>query len=167
MSTPSIFDFIVDQEGHKIKVRRSFEAHIDMVWSAFTDTEILDKWWAPKPYKVITKSQEFEVGGRWLYCMKGPEGDEQWCLFDYEFILPFEGFKGQDAFCNEDGDKNETKPIAYWDYRFTDSGESTTVDININFDDLTSLESIIEMGFREGFGMAMGNLDDYFMSQGR
>lgn len=107
---------------------------------------------------------DFKVGGRWLYHMLGPEGDFHWCLFDYEEIKPLHGYRGQDAFCDEVGNKNQTKPIAYWDYKFISQGEETLVDIVIRFDSLSDLEAIIEMGFKEGFTMGLGNLDEYLAS---
>jgi PhnB protein len=36
------------------------------------------------------------------------------------------------------------------------------VDITIAYQSLNDLEKIIELGFKEGFTMAMGNLDQYF-----
>ena len=30
------------------------------------EADILDQWWAPKPYQCITKSLDFKVGGYWL-----------------------------------------------------------------------------------------------------
>ena len=38
----------------------------------------------------------------------------------------------------------------------------TTVNILIEYKELADLEKIIELGFKEGFTMAMGNLDQYF-----
>lgn len=165
MTAPSIFNFIVQKEDHKIRVERSFAAPLDLVWAAFTDAEILAMWWAPKPYQCVSHAQEFKEGGIWHYYMKGPEGDVHWCLFEYESITPQTGFKGQDAFCDENAVKNEIKPVAYWNYQFVDKGEETLVNIDISFDDLKSLESIIEMGFAEGFTMGLGNLDDYISAQ--
>ena len=71
---------------------------VETVWSAWTQPEILDKWWAPKTWVAKTKSMEFEVGGRWLYSMCGPEGEEHWSLAQYTAITPKSTFKHLDAF---------------------------------------------------------------------
>ena len=65
------------------------------VWAAWTDREILDLWWAPKPWRFETKSMEFSEGGRWHYAMVGPNGEKQYCLFDYKKIDAQEHFSGQ------------------------------------------------------------------------
>ncbi|MHB1279027.1 MAG: SRPBCC family protein, partial [Bacteroidia bacterium] len=87
MNAAVLFNFLVDKENKKIRVERSFNAPLDLVWAAWTEPEILDQWWAPKPWRAETKSMDFRVGGRWLYCMAGPEGERHWCLFDYKTII--------------------------------------------------------------------------------
>lgn len=64
-----LFDFTVDKATSTIFITREFAADLDLVWDAFTNAEILDKWMGPKPYRVQTKEMDFRVGGRWLYTM--------------------------------------------------------------------------------------------------
>ncbi|MDZ7624970.1 MAG: SRPBCC domain-containing protein [Ignavibacteriaceae bacterium] len=60
-------DFIVDKQNNKVKVTREFAAPLSKVWAAWTQSELLDQWWAPKPWKAKTKEMEFKEGGHWLY----------------------------------------------------------------------------------------------------
>ncbi|MFD2144274.1 SRPBCC domain-containing protein [Mucilaginibacter antarcticus] len=62
-----------DLANKKLNVTRTFNAPIDQVWKAWTDDTLLDKWWAPRPWKAETKSMNFTEGGTWLYSMVGPE----------------------------------------------------------------------------------------------
>ena len=110
MNATILFNFQVDKAARKIKVERSFNAPIDLVWAAWTDAEILDQWWAPKPWRAETKSQDFKEGGRWHYCMVGPNSERQWCLFDYKKIVPEKSYAGLDAFCDENGVINTAQP---------------------------------------------------------
>lgn len=166
MKKAILFDFVVDKESNKIFVKRSFDAPIDLVWAAWTDPEILDLWWAPKPWRAETKSLDFRVGGRWHYCMVGPEGERQWCLFDYKKITSLVSFSGDDAFCDEEAIADYTKPKVAWYNQFQASeGESTVVDIELRFQNLSDLETIIQMGFKEGFTMGLENLDQYINAQ--
>ena len=159
-------NFLVDKPNKKITVDRSFNAPIDFVWAAWTEPEILDQWWAPKPYRAETKSMNFTEGGRWFYCMAGPEGDRQWCLFDYETIHPGKDYTGTDAFCNENEVKDDTKPQMRWQNSFKGTPEDTTiVHIEIFFKEIEDIETIIKMGFKEGFTMGLENLDQYIKAQ--
>ena len=38
-----------DLANKKIFVVREFEGTPEQVWQAWTESELLDKWWAPKP----------------------------------------------------------------------------------------------------------------------
>ena len=58
MNSNLLFDFTVDKTTNTINVRREFDADTDLVWKAWTTSELLDQWWAPKPYRSLTKSMD-------------------------------------------------------------------------------------------------------------
>ena len=153
-------NFTVDKENKKIKVKREFASSITKVWSAWTESHLLDQWWAPKPWQTETKTMDFKEGGHWLYAMVGPDGAKHWCRADYKSINPLKSFSGLDAFCDENGNVNETFPRSLWLNEFIDSSNSTIVNIEITYNELSDLEKIIELGFKEGFTMALKNLDE-------
>ena len=155
-------NFVVDKQNNKVKVTREFAAPLSKVWAAWTQSELLDQWWAPKPWKAITKKMEFKEGGDWLYVMAGPEGEEHWCRADFKSVSPMKSFEGIDAFCDPQGKINADFPVVHWYLNFSEAKNKTTVSVEIAFDSLTDLEKYIEMGFKEGFTMALGNLDELF-----
>ncbi len=165
MNKAMLFDFTVDKENNRILVTRQFDALVDLVWAAWTEPDILAQWWAPKPYQAITKSMDFREGGRWHYYMLSPQGEKHWCLCDYETIRHEVYFAGLDAFCDENAVKNDTKPRTAWEVGFDDNGDHTIVNIVNQFEKLEDLETIIQMGFKEGFTAGMENLDDYIAAQ--
>ncbi|WP_430402695.1 SRPBCC family protein [Fluviicola sp.] len=153
-------DFSVDKENKTIEVKREFAAERSLVWDAYTKQEILDQWWAPKPWKAKTKSMDFKEGGVWLYAMVSPEGEEHWAIVDYTKIQVPELFAGLDAFTDKDGNIKKEMPRSKWEVSFEDKDEHTEVKIHISYDDLAQLEATIAMGFKEGLSMAMENLDE-------
>ena len=62
MKRALLFDFSVDKEKNTINVKREFAAELSMVWAAWTEPELLDLWWAPRPYYTKTKSMDFREG---------------------------------------------------------------------------------------------------------
>ena len=171
MNAALLFDFSVNKDENTIFVQREFAAGLDQVWDAWTKPEILDQWWAPKPYQTRTKSMDFREGGSWLYAMLSPENIAHWCRADYKNIEPQKQFSGLDAFCDEDGNVNKDFPRSLWNNVFSEEATTTTgtttttVNITIKYDSLASLEKIIGLGFKEGFTMALGNLDQYLEAQ--
>lgn len=160
MNPRLLFDFSVDKENNSVHVKREFAAELDLVWDAWTKPELIDQWWAPRPYQNKTKSMDFREGGRWIYCMISPENNVHWCLAEYKKIEVKKSFSGLDAFCDEEGNINTEFPRSLWKNRFSESGNNTVVDVTITYETLEDLEKIIEMGFKEGFTMALGNLDE-------
>ena len=158
------FDFSVDKENKTITIHREFAAELPLVWDAYTKSEIMDLWWAPKPWKTKTKSQDFREGGHWHYAMVGPEGETHWCWADYLKIQNQMYFSGLDGFADEKGNINKELPQSAWGVDFSNLGEKTLVNYNITFPDLAQLETTLKMGFKEGMTMAMENLDGYFSS---
>lgn len=162
MSTNLLMDFSVDKENKRINVKREFAASLPKVWAAWTQSEILDQWWAPKPWKARTKTMDFKEGGYWLYAMVGPEGEEHWARLDYKSIAPLESYSAIDAFCDEEGNLNPDFARSTWTNQFTEGSDVTTVSIEIQYDDLKDIEQIMEMGFKEGFTAGLENLDELF-----
>ncbi|MCX2679288.1 SRPBCC domain-containing protein [Galbibacter sp. EGI 63066] len=154
------FEFTVNKETKTVEVKREFGAGLSLVWKVWTDQELLDQWWAPKPWVSKTKSMEFKVGGRRLYAMCGPEGEEHWALADYTVISPKTNFKFLDAFCDKDGNLNDEFPRSNWNVDFKEGEGTTMVNILIKHKELSDLEKIIAMGFKEGFTTAMDGLDE-------
>jgi uncharacterized protein YndB with AHSA1/START domain len=149
-----------DVTGKKIIVVRDFDAPVERVWRAWTDESILDQWWAPKPWKAETKSMDFREGGYWLYAMVGPEGERIWGRVDYQTIDEHKRFIAKDSFCDENGTSNEDSPSMTWTNEFIKTGDFTTVRVEISFAKEEDMNQILEMGFEEGFTMALGNLDE-------
>jgi uncharacterized glyoxalase superfamily protein PhnB/uncharacterized protein YndB with AHSA1/START domain len=165
MNSNLLFDFSVDKENKTIAVKREFAAGLDLVWAAWTKPEILDQWWAPKPYQAKTKFMDFREGGYWLYAMVSPEGEKLWCKAAYKKIDPLKSYSALDTFCEEDGSVKEAFPNSLWKNTFTEMENVTTVNILITYNNLADLEKIIQLGFKEGFTMALGNLDQYIAAQ--
>ncbi|EMR02548.1 SRPBCC family protein [Cesiribacter andamanensis] len=160
MRTAQLFEFTVDKNKNSILVTRAFAAPLALVWDAWTKAELLDQWWAPKPYRVETKAMDFREGGTWLYAMISPENEAHWCRADYQKIIPGHSFSGLDAFCDEEGNFTPDFPRSLWNNVFEGNDpHSTTVQITLQFDSLEDLEKIIAMGFKEGFTMGLENLD--------
>lgn len=158
MKNDLLFDFIVDKQTKTVTINREFAAELSLVWDAYTKPELLDQWWAPKPWESRTKFMDFRVGGRRFYAMVSPDGQEHWSIQKYTSISPKTNFKFFNAFA--DKDENPELPGSDWDLNFSEQNGTTKVSISIYNESLARLEKMIEMGFREGYTMQMKNLDD-------
>ena len=158
MKNNLLFDFTVDKSTKTVFITREFDADHSLVWDAFTKQEILDQWTAPKPWVSKTKYMNFEVGGKRFYAMVGPDGQERWSIQEYTSITPKTNFKMHNAFADKEG--NPELPGSEWDYNFSEQNGITKVRITIFNESLNRMEKMIEMGFKEGYTMAMKNLEE-------
>ena len=152
-----LFDFTVDKATKTVFITREFNADLSLVWDAFTKSELLDQWLAPKPWSAKTKYQDFKVGGKRFYAMVSPEGQERWAIQEYTSISPKTNFKMYNAFADE----NETPelPGSEWDHTFSEQNGTTKVSISIYNESLERLERILD-GFTQGMKMSLSNLDE-------
>ena len=151
-------DFKVNKETKTVTITKTFAAERTLVWEAYTNSELLDQWWAPKPFLSRTKAMDFEVGGRRFYAMVTPEGAERWQVQKYTSITPTTNFKMFCAFA--DDEENLELPGSDWDLNFTEQDGTTTVHVSIYNESLERLERMVAMGFKEGFTATLGQLED-------
>jgi uncharacterized protein YndB with AHSA1/START domain len=152
-------DFIVDKATKTVSINKEFAAGLSLVWDAYTKPELLDLWWAPKPFTSRTKFMDFRVGGRRFYAMVSPEGDERgWAVQKYTSITPKTNFKFFNAFA--DADENLELPGSDWDLSFSEHDGTTKVSISIYNESLERLERMIKLGFREGTMMQLNHLEE-------
>ena len=158
MKNDLLFDLTVDKAAQTVSITREFDACLSLVWDAYTKQEILDQWWAPKPWASKTKVMNFEVGGRRFYAMVSPEGQERWSVQKYTSISPKTNFKFYNAFA--DKDENLELPGSEWDLNFSEQNGNTTVNISIYNESLARMEKQLETGFREGSALQFRNLEE-------
>jgi PhnB protein len=160
MSQGRIFNFTVDRDDLTVKVERSFDAPLDLVWAAWTEAELLDQWWGPKPFRAETKSMDFSEGGRWLYAMVGPQGERHWGLKEFTKIVPRKSFAYKSIFCDESGNVKPGTTSSLWVNSFSGSESVTLVTNDIKCETLAHLEAQIKMGFKEGYTAGLDQLEE-------
>jgi uncharacterized protein YndB with AHSA1/START domain len=155
-------EFNVNKETKTVSITVEFDADRDLVWDAYTKPELLDKWWAPKPFVSRTKVMDFREGGRRFYAMVSPDGHELWSVQQYKSINPKSNFKFFNAFADEN--ENLQLPGSDWDLNFIDQGQATKVSISIYNESLERMEMMIEFGFVEGAKAQLENLKELLRS---
>ncbi len=154
------FDFRVDKANSTMTIEKEFAARRQLVWDCYTKSELLDRWFAPKPMTTKTKSMDFREGGHWHYAMVDPGGQEYWGRLDYQTISPIDNFTALDGFCDESGTLDPELPRSNWDVTFTDASERTLVQTVISFKSAAELEKVVEMGMEEGMTSTLERLEE-------
>jgi uncharacterized protein YndB with AHSA1/START domain len=154
------FDFTVDKSANAVLITREFDAALPQVWDAFTKPEILDQWWAPKPLASRTKVMELKAGGRRFYAMIAPDGQEHWGIQVFTAVSPQTNLQWVSSFTDKDENINSNLPSSNWDLSFSEQEGRTKVSIVIKHKTLANIETLIQMGFKEGFTMTLNFLEE-------
>jgi uncharacterized protein YndB with AHSA1/START domain len=68
--------FRVLKDEKKVVMIRIFDAPRELVWKAYTDPELMKKWWGPRNLTTIIEKMDVEEGGEWRYIHKEENGNE-------------------------------------------------------------------------------------------
>ena len=103
----------VKQQGsalqNEIVINRVFNLPVSVVWLAWTDAEYFKKWWGPRGFTCPSSKMEARVGGKYLNCMRGPDGKEYWSTGVVKELIPERKLVVTDSFSD---DKGNIKPAS-------------------------------------------------------
>lgn len=92
----------------EMTITRRFEAPLARVWQAWSESNLVKRWWGPKGFTAPVAEIDFREGGRSLVCMRSPEGQDLCNTWTYRKIVPMESIEFIQRFA--DGDGNEIAP---------------------------------------------------------
>jgi uncharacterized protein YndB with AHSA1/START domain len=87
----------------ELVITRTFDAPRERVWKAWTEPELVKRWWGPKVFTAPFIKIDLRVGGRYLYAMRSPEGKDYWSTGVYREIVPLKRIVATDSFADEKG----------------------------------------------------------------
>ncbi len=140
-------------------ITRTFNAPRELVWQAWTEIDLLERWICPKDFKVTFCQGELRVGGKWRTGMQSPEGTEHICGGIYREIAPPSKLVFTHAWEDEDG---EFGPQTLVSVTLSEEKEKTLMRFEqTRFDSVESRD-----GHEDGWTGAFDNLNAY-LNKGR
>lgn len=100
-----------------LELTRVFNAPVGLVWRAWTEPELVMRWWGPKGFTSPACKIDFRVGGEYLYCMRTPDGMELWTGGEFTEIVPHKKIVSLLFYANENGRAEPVEPndVAVYD----------------------------------------------------
>jgi uncharacterized protein YndB with AHSA1/START domain len=92
-------------------ITRLFDAPRELVYDAWTNAEHLQRWFSPAALTVSDVKVDLRVGGKFQYCMRGPNGEEVWGVGTYRELDRPAKIVYTDSFADRDG--NPVDPGRY------------------------------------------------------
>jgi uncharacterized protein YndB with AHSA1/START domain len=86
-----------------IIIERIFDAPPALVWQAWTDPQHQMRWWGPENFTAPSCEIDLRVGGKYLFCMQSPEGQNYYTTGVYQEIVPQKRLVFTESFADEQG----------------------------------------------------------------
>jgi uncharacterized protein YndB with AHSA1/START domain len=74
-----------------------------LVFKAWTDPDMVAAWWGPEHFTAPVCKIDLRIGGKYLFCMRGPDGKDYWGGGVYKEIVPPERLVYTDSFTDAEG----------------------------------------------------------------
>lgn len=89
--------------GSILIIERVFDAPRERVWMAWTDPDLVKRWWGPKGFTSPVCRISLRVGGSYFLCMRSPQGKNYCNSGFYREIVPLERIVATASFADEKG----------------------------------------------------------------
>ena len=145
----------------QILITREFAAPKHLVWRAYTEPELIKRWWAGERGEVTSVEVDLRVGGRWRYVMSADGGFEVGFHGEYREVVPHERIVCTEVFEGmPDGEAVDTVTITEQDGR-------STLTVLVDHSCREHRDAHIESGMDGGMQESMDALERVAVELGR
>ena len=141
----------------ELVMERAFAAPRPLVWRAWTEPDMIARWWGPGATTEI-RQMDVRPGGAWHYCMRSDEWGEAWGRMVYQEVVAPERLVYRDAFSNEQGDMIPPESLSTLLFLERDGG--TLLQGRTVYSSAEDLQKVIDMGVEQGMNMTLDQLEE-------
>jgi uncharacterized protein YndB with AHSA1/START domain len=133
-------------EGTDLVFERTFDAPRALVWKAFTDPDLVPRWWGPHGTSTTVVEMDVRPGGSWRYISSAPDRDDVAFYGEYLEVTPPESFRWTFMF-DVDGVGPMGGPETH---RFTEIDGRTTIKSTGHYDAIEAIDASLASGMIAG-----------------
>jgi uncharacterized protein YndB with AHSA1/START domain len=148
-----------DLDHLTITIVADFATPLTRLWDAYADPRKLERFWGPPTYPATFVRHDVAVGGRSIYRMTGPAGDELWGCWEWTGLDAPHSFEVVDWYADNTGAPNTELPAVRATFAFEATETGSRLTNTSSFDSLEDLEQILSMNVLEGTREAMSQID--------
>lgn len=149
---------MADDTNHLV-LTREIGAARDKVWRCWTEAELLEQWFCPKPWRVSDARLDLRPGGEFFTVMNGPDGERMENIGVFLDVDAGRRLVFTDAF--RPGWRPAGQPFMAAEVTFEDAGPGRTRYVARAMHWTAETKANHEaMGFHEGWGKAADQLEE-------
>jgi uncharacterized protein YndB with AHSA1/START domain len=143
----------------QILITRDFDAPRHLVWRAYTEPELVSRWWPGRRGEMKLAEIDFRVGGAWRSVMIASEGMEVGFHGEYREIVPEERIVNTEIYEGAPGSEAALVTVT-----FEESAGRTTLSILTEVSSKEIRDMIVESGMEVGVQEGMDILEQLAQS---
>jgi uncharacterized protein YndB with AHSA1/START domain len=141
---------------NQVLITREFDAPRHLVWRAYTEPELIKRWWAGERGNVTSVDVDLRVGGKWRYVMRANPGFEVAFHGEYREIAEPERLVNTEAF---EGIPDPDGNAALCTLTLTEKDGRTYMETLIEHRDRAGRDAHINSGMEAGMQEALTALE--------
>jgi uncharacterized protein YndB with AHSA1/START domain len=145
----------------QILITREFDAPRRLVWRAYTEPELIKRWWAGLRGTVTSVDVDLRVGGHWRYVMEANGGFEVAFHGEYREITPQERLVNTEAF---EGIPDPDGNAALVTTTLVEKDERTFMEVLVETTSKEGRDAIINSGMEGGMQESYDALEQVAIS---
>ena len=143
----------------QILITREFDAPAHLVWRAWTEPELVRRWWHANRGEMTTCDIDLRVGGAWRFVMVAEGGFEVGFHGEYREIVPNERIVSTEVYEGAPGGEPAVNTVT-----FIEEDGRTTLTILMQAPSKEVRDAIIETGMEAGLQDALDLLEQVAVS---
>ena len=163
MATTSHSAKVTLPADNQILITREFGAPRHLVWRAYTEPELIKRWWAGDKGTVVSAEVDLRVGGRWRYVMTANPGFEVAFHGEYRELTAPERMVNTEAY---EGIPDPDGHAGLVTVTLTETDGRTHLEMLCEYNDKTDRDAVIESGMEGGMQESMDALEKVAVSLG-
>ena len=142
----------------RILITRDFGAPPGVVFRAWTEPELIRRWWAGRRGKMVVVEVDLRLGGRWRYVMVADGGHEVGFHGEYREVVPGERLVHTEVYEGVPGGDDAPALTTVTFVPGADGG--TRVELLMQLPDRATRDMVVESGMELGMQEQMTLLDE-------
>jgi uncharacterized protein YndB with AHSA1/START domain len=138
----------------EIHVEREFDAPRERVFAAYTDPDLVPRWWGPRQTTTVVEEMDATTGGSWRFLSRNPDGSETRFRGVYREVTPPERIVQTFEWEGMPGHVSVETAV------FEDLGDRTRVVSTSVFHASEEREGMLESGMERGMNETYDRLEE-------
>jgi uncharacterized protein YndB with AHSA1/START domain len=137
----------------QILITREFAAPRALVWRAYTEPELIARWWTGERGEIVSVDVDLRVGGRWRYVMTANAG------FEVAFHGEFRELDAPARLVRTEVFEGMPDAEALEDTTLTEAGGRTTLAVLVTHSCRAHRDAHVDSGMEDGLQEALDKLE--------